>query len=83
MIFAVVINNLPSEVNTVHGGEPPPPRTRATPANFNLHGEATRPECPINAIYAEEDLPEDQEYTTELNALFFTDGPGYDALDMV
>ena len=48
MIFAVVINNLPSEVNTVHGGEPPP-RTRATPANFNLHGEATRPECPINA----------------------------------
>lgn len=26
------------------------------------------PECPINAIYAEEDLPEDQEHYTPLNA---------------
>lgn len=41
------------------------------------------PECPVEAILPEEDLPEDQEYTTELNALFFTDGPGYAALEMV
>ena len=26
------------------------------------------PECPINAIYAEEDLPDDQQQYTELNA---------------
>ena len=40
------------------------------------------PECPVDAIRPEEDLPEEQRYTTELNALFFTDGPGYDALNM-
>ena len=26
------------------------------------------PECPVNAIYAEDDLPEDQKQFTELNA---------------
>ncbi|HET9679618.1 MAG TPA: ferredoxin family protein, partial [Gammaproteobacteria bacterium] len=26
------------------------------------------PECPANAIYAEDDVPEDQEHFTELNA---------------
>lgn len=41
------------------------------------------PECPVEAILPEEELPDDQAYTTELNALFFTDGPGYDALEMV
>jgi ferredoxin--NADP+ reductase len=40
------------------------------------------PECPTLAILPEEDLPEDQQYATELNALFFTDGPGYAALNM-
>ncbi len=38
------------------------------------------PECPVLAILPEEDLPEEQQYTTELNALFFTVGPGYAAL---
>ena len=40
------------------------------------------PECPVAAILPEEDLPEEQRYTTELNALFFTEGPGYAALEM-
>ena len=34
------------------------------------------PECPVEAILPEEDLPEEYQYCTELNALFFTDGPG-------
>ena len=38
------------------------------------------PECPVAAILPEEDLPDDQRYTTELNAMFFTDGPGYSAM---
>ena len=38
------------------------------------------PECPVDAILPEEDLPEEYQYTTELNALYFTDGPGYAAL---
>jgi len=37
----------------------------------------------VEAILAEEDLPPEQEYTTELNAIFFTEGPGYEALNMV
>ena len=41
------------------------------------------PECPVAAILPEEDLPEDQQYTTELNALYFTDGPGYSALKQI
>ena len=41
------------------------------------------PECPVDAIRPEEDLPEDQAYTTELNALYFTEGPGYKGLEMV
>ncbi|MEZ4618900.1 MAG: ferredoxin family protein [Caldilineaceae bacterium] len=40
------------------------------------------PECPTEAILPAEDLPEEYAYTTELNALFFTDGPGYAALNM-
>lgn len=39
------------------------------------------PECPVEAILPAEDLPEEYAYTTELNALFFTDGPGYAALE--
>ena len=35
------------------------------------------PECPVDAILPEEDLPEEYQYTTELNALYFTEGPGY------
>ena len=41
------------------------------------------PECPVDAIRPEEDLPDEQTYCTELNAAFFSDGPGYTALDMV
>jgi ferredoxin len=26
------------------------------------------PECPVNAIYAEEDVPKDQQHMTKLNA---------------
>ncbi|RLT36302.1 MAG: ferredoxin family protein, partial [Chloroflexi bacterium] len=40
------------------------------------------PECPTDAILPEEDLPEEYVYTTELNAMFFTEGPGYAALEM-
>jgi ferredoxin--NADP+ reductase len=40
------------------------------------------PECPTEAILPEEDLPDEYKYTTELNALFFTDGPGYAAVEM-
>jgi hypothetical protein len=40
------------------------------------------PECPVEAILPEEDLPEEYAYTAELNALFFSDGPGYSALQM-
>ena len=39
------------------------------------------PECPVEAILPEEDLPEEQEYTIELNKMFFTDGPGYGSLE--
>src|SRR3989304_1564976 len=41
------------------------------------------PECPVDAILPEADLPEEQVYTTELNALYFTEGPGYSALDQL
>jgi ferredoxin len=40
------------------------------------------PECPVGAALPEEDLPEDQVYCTALNALFFTEGPGYAALEL-
>ena len=32
------------------------------------------PECPVNAIYAEEDLPQDQRHMTALNAELATSG---------
>lgn len=35
------------------------------------------PECPVDAIRPAEDLAEEYAYCTELNALFFTEGPGY------
>ena len=34
------------------------------------------PECPVEAILPEEDLPEEYQYTTELNALYFTEARG-------
>lgn len=41
------------------------------------------PECPVEAIVPEEFLASDQEHAAALNALYFTQGPGYDALDMI
>jgi ferredoxin--NADP+ reductase len=38
------------------------------------------PECPVDAIRPEEDLDSQYAAATELNALFFTDGPGYSAM---
>ncbi len=35
------------------------------------------PVCPPEAIFTEEDLPEEYEQDTAMNAAFFTDGPGY------
>lgn len=40
------------------------------------------PECPEEAIFPEEDVPEDFAADIELNAAFFTDGPGYWAFDL-
>ena len=34
------------------------------------------PECPVEAILPEEDLPEEYQYTTELNALVLLGGSG-------
>ncbi|GAB4569783.1 MAG: hypothetical protein Kow0047_23150 [Anaerolineae bacterium] len=39
-------------------------------------------ECPTNSIFAEEDLPEDKVQFAEINARFFSEGPGYAARDM-
>ena len=38
------------------------------------------PECPVDAIRPEEDLEPEYFAATELNALYFTDGPGYAAM---
>jgi ferredoxin--NADP+ reductase len=35
------------------------------------------PECPVEAIFPEEDVPEEFADDIELNAAFFSDGPGY------
>ena len=34
---------------------------------------ACEPACPVNAIYAEDDLPEDQAIFAEINVLWFQD----------
>lgn len=35
------------------------------------------PECPVEAIFPEEDVPPEFVEDIELNALFFSEGPGY------
>jgi ferredoxin len=40
------------------------------------------PECPVEAIFPEEDVPADYPKATDLNADFFSKGPGYEALNM-
>ena len=34
---------------------------------------ACEPACPVSAIYAEDDVPEEEAVYTEINALWFTD----------
>jgi hypothetical protein len=41
------------------------------------------PECPVDAIFPEEDVPEEYEKDIEANAAFFAEGPGYAALDEI
>ncbi len=41
------------------------------------------PECPVDAIFPEEDVPEEYQADIEANARFFTEGPGYSALEQV
>lgn len=38
--------------------------------------------CPAEAIFPEDELPAEYEGDKELNALFFTKGPGYWAFDL-
>jgi ferredoxin--NADP+ reductase len=35
-------------------------------------------ECPYDAIFADDEVPEEHESDIALNAAFFTEGPGYD-----
>jgi ferredoxin len=37
---------------------------------------ACAPECPVEAIFEEEDLPAEWAHYREINARFFTDRPG-------
>ncbi len=41
------------------------------------------PECPVDAIFPEEDVPEEYQADIEANARFFTEGPGYSALEQI
>ena len=40
------------------------------------------PECPVEAIFPEEDVPAEFAADIELNAAFFSDGPGYWDFDL-
>ena len=40
---------------------------------------ACAPECPVDAIYADDEVPAEFEEWTDKNRLFFEEGPGYDA----
>ena len=37
---------------------------------------ACEPECPVTAIFAEDDVPGDKKVFTEINALWYKDKPG-------
>lgn len=39
-------------------------------------------ECPSNAIFPLENLPADKVHFAEINARFFSEGPGYNARNM-
>lgn len=41
------------------------------------------PECPVEAIFPEEDLPDEYAGDLEVNAKYFTEGPGYSALEQI
>ena len=38
---------------------------------------ACEPECPVDAIFEEDDLPEEWSHFVEINAAYFTDGKIY------
>jgi len=40
------------------------------------------PECPVEAIFPEEDVPDEFADDIELNAFYFSDGPGYWDFDL-
>ena len=40
---------------------------------------ACEPECPVSAIFEEDDLPEEWEHFIEINAEYFKSGQEYDA----
>lgn len=40
------------------------------------------PACPPEAIFADYDLPEEHAHMTEINAKYFTEGPGYYDFDL-
>jgi len=40
------------------------------------------PECPVDAIFPEDEVPDEYAEDIGKNVAFFTEGPGYDALDM-
>lgn len=39
---------------------------------------ACEPECPVDAIFEEDDLPDEWQHFIEINAAYFTDGAEYD-----
>jgi ferredoxin--NADP+ reductase len=41
---------------------------------------ACEPECPEDAIFPEDEVPDEYQEWTAKNAAFYTEGPGYDAL---
>ena len=41
--------------------------------------DACVPECPVEAIFADADVPEEYAKATDLNAKFFSEGPGYNS----
>ena len=43
---------------------------------------ACEPECPVEAIFPEEDLPAEYANDTEMNAAYFREGPGYWDFDL-
>jgi ferredoxin--NADP+ reductase len=43
---------------------------------------ACAPECPVDAIFPDDEVPEKHEGEIEVNAQFFSEGPGYWDFDL-